>query len=407
MIGDLNTSVATISPESLDALFSETPDNQVNANNLNLPTGNDKPLQVSTSSNFNVETIDLDKLDEVKTETKPKEEEKTEEEVEKVEEVKKPEEVKKEEEKTEEEKAQEETLLAERKALLKTSVQYLIEKGLFKDFEGSEELEVTDDIFAQLLEKQVEAKVDELYTSRKKSTGEFGEAVLEYVENGGDADKLIDLFKERKAIEEFDISTDDSKKALVTKWYKEVHGWKSDKINKYLNTLEAEDNALDSEAEEIKSKYEENYKHQLQELQQQQLDYNKAQQEKQKVFESNISKVIDSNQEFDSKRKQLLKNSIFKFKTLEDGTKVNDFYLKFAEWQNDPSKYIELAEFILDKDGYLKRKAIEVENKVTDKTFNFIKRNGTLDKNKGSNHVEKGSASSSKESGTDFSVIFK
>jgi hypothetical protein len=402
MITDLNSSVSTISSEALDQLFAETPDNQVNADTLKVPSS--EPFTVKQPSDINIPDIDLDKLDEpVVTEEKVEEDDdKKDEKVEKKDDKASD----KKDDKKEDDKKDEPTddEIKARNEFLKNSVDFLVQKGLFKDFEGREDIEMTEEVFSQLLEKQVEKQIEERYEAKKKSAGEYGEAILEYLDNGGEPDKVIDLFKEKKAIDDLSLDDDITQSELISKWYKEVHGWKPEKIKKYLDTLNAEEGSLEAEAEEIKTKYQDTYKKQIEQLQQEQQDYNKKQIDKQKAFETNISKVIETNKDFDLKRKKFIKDSIFKFKTLEDGTKVNDFYLKFAEWQNNPEAYIELAEFILDKEGYLKRQAVDIENKVVDKTFNFIKGNTAISKNKGSKHIDKDSTQST---GTDFSVVFK
>lgn len=403
MITDLNTSVANISSEALDQLFAETPDTQVNADDLKVPVSPDKNpiIQNNNSSLVDVPVVDLDNLEE--PEEKEEKTEKVEKKEEKVEVVAETKEVKEEKTTKEPEKGDDLDVQA-RNEFLKNSVSYLVEKGIFKDFEGREELEIDEETFSKLLEKQIESKIEDAYSSKKKSAGEYGEAILEFLESGGEPDKIIDLFKERKQIEEFPISDEDSQSELVTKWYKEVHGWKPEKIKKYLDTLNSEEGALESEAEDIKGKYRENYNRQIEALKEEQQQYKIEQLQKQKAFENNITAAIEKNSDFDDKRKRFIKDSIFRFKTLDDGTKVNDFYIKFAEWQNNPEKYVELAEFIMDKEGYLKRKSIDIENKVVEKTFNFVKGNAALNKNKGSKHVEKAESSSA---GTDFSVIFK
>lgn len=411
MITDLNTSVSTISSEALDQLFAETPDSQVNANDLNIPTDN-KPSNVTfdTQNTLNqnpavdvpqVDLDDLDKQSEEKEEETKSDDKPAETPAKKDEEVKKPEEEKKAEDKKEDTQLE----IEAKKELLKNSVNYLVEKKIFKDFEGREELEMDEETFSKLLEQQVEAKVSDLYDSKKKSAGEYGEAILEFLENGGEADKIIDLFKERKEIEQFDIENEDSQAELISKWYKEVHGWKPEKIKKYIDTLNSEEGAVETEADDIKAKYKERYNQQLEQLKTEQREYQNIQQQRQKAFESNITKAIEGNSEFDDKRKRFIKDSIFRFRTLEDGNKVNDFYLKFAEWQNNPDSYIELAEFIMDKEGYLKRKSVEVENNVVKKTFNFVKGNTALSKTKGSKHTETDTTPGS--TGTDFSVMFK
>lgn len=403
MLNDLSTTVETISSEALDALFAQVPDSQVNANNLKIPEGDDKTKVVKPSKGLDgIPMVDLDNLGvepieekvEDKTEGKTKDK------------VITPE-AKKEEPKKEDTKKEDKPVVEDQniKDLYKTSVEYLVNKGIFKDFDGRDALDINDEVFAELLEKQVEEKVKEAYETKKKSAGEFGEALLEYLDNGGEADKIIDLFKERKALQAFDISEETSQEDLVSKWYKEVYNWKPERIKKFVEGLKA-DETLEDEAEDIKSKYEEGYKKQLDVLQKQQEAYKQEQSQIQKQFETNISKAINDNKELDDKRKRFIKDSIFKLKPTEDGNKINDLYIKFAEWQSDPAKYVELAEFILDHDGYLKRKLVETENKVVDKTFKFIKGNGSIDKNKGSNHVDTPEPEKAPK-GTDFSALFR
>ena len=412
MITDLQSSVTDISSEQLDKLFEQTPDNQVNADSLVIPIHDEKKVITISSNQEDIPEIDLEKLDaEEKVDAvDDKKDDVAEEKVEDKKEDKADDSTKKDAKKDKKDAAEDkkdeptEDEIKARNEFLKNSVNFLIEKGLFKDFEGREDLEVNDEVFAQLLEKQIEKQIDDRYESKKKSAGEIGESLLEYLENGGDPDKIIDLFKETKSIEEFPVDDEASQSELISKYYKEVHGWKPEKIKKYLNSLNSEEGALESEADEIKSKFKEQHQRQLEALQEQQRGYQEEQKRRQKTFETNINKVIDSNKDFDLKRKKFIKDSIFKLRTMDDGSQVNEFYLKFAEWQNDPEKYIELAEFILDKEGYIKRKSIDIENKVVAKTFNFIKGNSAVNKNKGSRHVENTSDSNS---GTDFSVIFK
>lgn len=288
---------------------------------------------------------------------------------------------------------------------LTNTVKFLIEKGIFKDFEGREDMKFTPELYQELLEAQVGAMVDERYTSKKQATGEYGEAIIDFVEKGGDADKIIDLFKEQKAIQEFDITDDESKKELVVKWYKENHGWKADKIAKYVSTLLAEEGALEAEANDIKGKYDAFYKQQLKSLSDQQAFFEQEQAKKQKAFETSISDTLTKTKDLDDVRRRLIKDALFKQKKLEDGTTVNDLFIKLAQIQADPNEYIEFAEFVVDKKGYLKRKELEFQNKAVDKRFQFVKGNAAVDKNKGSNFQEK--EKEDKYTGTNFRFALK
>lgn len=287
--------------------------------------------------------------------------------------------------------------------ILTNTVKFLVEKGLFKDFEGREDLKFTEEVYADLVEQQIEAIVNERYDSKKKSAGEYGQAIIDYIEKGGDADEVIDLFKEQRAIQEFDISTDESRKELITKFYKEAHGWKTDKIKKFVDGLIGEEGALEAEATDIKGKYDLSYKQQLQQLREQQTQLQQEQERRNKAFETNISSTIDKAKDLDDTRKKLIKDSLFKPKKLNDGTIANDMYVKLAQIQTDPNEYIEFTEFVMDKKGYLKRKQIEFQNTAVDKKFQFVKGGAAIDKNKGSNHQEpENRPDPKKHVGTDF-----
>lgn len=414
MLNDLNTSVASISPEQLDALFSGTPDAftpQLDGTDPKpsqaVVKPDEKPLVIPQPDNIPmIESIDSllgEEYNPDAPEVTPPEEKKD---------TPKPEEKKDEKPEEKKDDKPEEPVEADVKAIntvLKNTVEFLVKKGVFKDFEGREELDIDEETYASLVEQQLDAIVDERFSEKKKATGDYGQVILDYIENGGDPDQVIDIFKERKALEQVTLDSPESHKEIITKWYKEQHGWRDDRIKKTIDALAAEsDEALQTEAEEIKSKYDDLYNKQIEEVTTRQAEakkqYDIQQEELKKQFETNINKAI-TDTGYDDKRQKFLKDSLFRFKKLEDGRKVNEFYIKFAEWQADPKKYVELLEFIMDKDGYLKKEETKIQNKVTEKTFNFVKGNAALDKNKGSKHAEREESSNAK--GTDFSVVFK
>jgi hypothetical protein len=404
MLTDLTTSVTTISPEQLDELFKDTPpEGTPSADDLKIGK-EDKKIEPTQSNSF--DTIDLDAIDKAAEEAKKEETKEEEKKVEGKTEDKteskvtlpavETKEEKKDEPKTDEVKAD--------PALLKSNVNYLIQKGIFKDFEGREDLEMTEEIYAELLEAQVNRAVEERYDVKKSSAGEEGKAILDFLEKGGDPDVIVDLFKEKKEIVQFDTSTEEAQKELITKYYKDVLGWKADRIKRQLDFLVTQEDAVKNESSDIKEKYDEYFKKQTAELQRQQDVYVQEQGKKQQAFESSIKTAI-KDYTTDDRVRSNLDAALFKVRTLADGTKVNDFYLKFAEWQNDPKKYIELAEFITDYENYKKRISTEAQNKAVEKSFKFLKGNQTLSKTKGSEHTERKDDEEYK--GTNFSVIFK
>lgn len=367
MLGDLNTSVGTISESQLDQLFNDTPQATPNADSLVVGA-----KEGETTLQDSIPLVDVDDILKEKQEEEGKQETPA-----------ATVEVAKTEEDTETEKAdegQEEAVTAEVSATIGKTVEYLISKGIWKDFDGREEIEWTEELYAELAEAQTKAQVEELYTQKKAAAGDYGQAIIEYIENGGDPDQVIDLFKEQKAIQQFDISSDEAKEELISKYYKDVLGWKPDRVKRALTALHSEEDGLETEARDIKEKYDAQYREQLEVLQYQQAAARQQEEKKKKAFEDNLSKVIES-QPFDDGRKSRIKSALFRFdRQLPDGQVVNELYMKFAELQNDPKQYVEFAEWVLDRENYIQRRATELANTVAEKTFKFVKGGGSKSK---------------------------
>lgn len=374
---ELNAQIDTISPEQLDQIFGNTNTATPTADDLIVGKElNSEPvLKVQQDANFPM--IDLDKLDELDT----KKPEDTKEEV-KTEENKEPE-VKTEESKEEvkDEPAATEEQTAQVNSILKTTVDYLIEKGYWKDFDGREELEIDEETYAELAAKQDEVRISERFNELVDSTGDYGKAIINHIKKGGDPDEIIDIFKEQKAVEAIDVSDADSQESLVEKYYSEVLGWSKTRIDKHINRLKSEDGELQEEADDIQDKYKEIYKKQLDDVTRKQDEAEKAAEERQKEYIKTLTSTIETFEGFTDKEKKLVKDSVLKFnKKLEDGTEVNDFYLKFHKIQTNPKDYVELIHFIMDKEGYIQKMSKKEETKATEKTWKFVKGNAAVTK---------------------------
>jgi hypothetical protein len=263
--------------------------------------------------------------------------------------------------------------------LLKNTAKFLIEKGEWKDVEGIEELEFTDELYADLSQKQAQEKVKEMFNEMLDSTGDYGKAILTHIKNGGNPDNIIDLFKEQKEVESLDITSELTQKEIIEKYYKEVVGWSKTKIDKYLNNLEAEEDGLEEESKEVKSKFGEIYKEKLKEIQKEQEENSKERERQEQEYINNLSKEIDSFEEFTDSDKKLVKSSLLKFnKKLEDGSRVSDFFIKFQQIQKDPKEYIRLVHFIMDRKGFEEKIRTKEETKAVSKSWNFIKGNNAI-----------------------------
>ena len=371
--------ILEISPEALESMFGDNPtETKVEEN---------KPAQIQETNILqpqgglgNIQEFDLDKLEE-EADKDAKEDKPS-------------------KEKTEAPKAKEVTEeSAQVKNVLTNTTKYLIEKGIWQDFEGSDTLDIDEDTYAELAAKQTEEKVNSLFSELLDSTGDYGRAIISHIKEGGNPDEIIDLFKEQKYIESIDTTTPEGKVNIIGKYYNEVLGWRPERIQKHLQRIIADDD-VESEASEIEEKYNEYYQEQLAEIEGERMMQKHRNLERQKEFVTGIKSSLDET-EYTPREKQLIEQSLLNIKKTERGP-ATDFNLKFAELQRDPKKLIDLVYYVMDQEGFKKRINTKAETKVAEKTFSFIKGNGSISKN-----VTSSMSSNDSKNKLDFSSLLK
>ena len=348
-----NTQIGTISPDDFDSLFN---DNIIPASK-DSSIKEQKPIVVG--GEHNLPLVDIEQLEKEPEEKK----------VEEIETNKEP------------EKVEETQTSTDVKEALKNTVNFMVEKGLWSDFEGREDAEFDDESYAELALAQNQKQIDNTVSEILDSTGEYGKAIINHIRQGNNPDEIIDIFKEHKRIESLgNIDTPDAKKQYIMEYYKNLNNWSNSKAEKWVNNL-IEDDSLDAEVDEIKDNYKELHQKELEDIKGQQEAFQKEQEQRREETKTNLNKAIDEDESFTKEDKKLLKSSLFKFnKKLENGAMGTEFIHKFSEIQKDPKKYIELVHFIVDNDGY-KTKLKQVGGTQAKKeTWNFIKSNGAVDK---------------------------
>jgi len=270
---------------------------------------------------------------------------------------------------------------------LKQITDFYISTGHWKDFDGREELEYNSETFQDLLIQQNEAIAKEKFDELLESTGPTGKAIIDYVSKGGKPDEIIDLFKEQKQNSEFASDTPEEQKQFIAQYYKDVHGFSNEKIKRIVNAAEA-DGTLNEEIDEIKTSYEKYYSKEIERVNKEQEDFIENQRKAEEKFQNDITSEITSREDLTPKDKQTLKDLLLNYdQKLPDGTKVNKFYIKFAEMQNDLKKYVDFVQYVTDTEKYLNKIRKKEETKATEKVFLKIKRNASVDKTTGSNHA--------------------
>jgi desulfoferrodoxin (superoxide reductase-like protein) len=243
-----------------------------------------------------------------------------------------------------EEKVEEEVKVGDDvKVALKNTVNFMIEQGLWEDFEGRDTTEFDNDTYATLALEQNQRQVDRIVNEVLDQTGDYGKAIITHIRQGGNPDEIIDLFKEHKRIE-FLGNTDtlEGKSQFVTEYYRKFNNWSEAKAEKYVKGL-IESDSLDSEVDEVKDNYKSIQQEEIKELNAQQAAYEAEQQKKREETKANLTRAIDDNPDLLIDEKKALKDSLFRFnQKLENGTVVNKFLYKFTALQNDPKDMLTL-----------------------------------------------------------------
>jgi hypothetical protein len=395
---ELSTEIVNISDDALDELFNDTPDKTVTADTLigtKQPTEEEiedvdlddeeeevevKPTKKATKTKAKpapkeettIEDVDIDELDESDEDEDEDEDEKDT--------KKKP---SKKEPAKEEDKPEADDAV---KSALKSTVDYLVQTGVWADFEGREDMEIDEETYAKLVVEQDKARLESAFGELVDSTGPYGKAIIEFAKSGGNPDEIIDLFKEQKSIDSINIDDVDGQREIIKHYYTEVMGWKPEKAEKYIANL-AISGELEPEAQEVKEMFTNYYKKEAQRLTEEQQEFRKQQIEAEKAFESNIRNTVKSRKDLSVAERKMVEDYLLSYdQRLPNGQMVNKFYVNFAKMQANPEDYIDLVMFVMDKQKFVQKVAVKEKTDAAVNAFKFIKGNGAVSTKKGTTY---------------------
>lgn len=394
---DFETQILEIDETTLDGLFEDTPKGTPNADSLlgakKLASEAEEAKKVAKQERRTdiIEDVDLNMFNE----EEPKEEAKV------------PETAPDLTGKPEEEKVVNEPAVNEVNSVLKTTVDYLIEQGIWQDFEGREELDVTDDIYAKLVTQQDQIRVQSMFEELVDSTGPFGKAIIEFVKNGGSPDEIIDLFKEQKQVEAISIDSIEGQKDMIKHYYTEVLGWKQEKIDKYMSQLLLS-NEMENEAKEVKELFGNYYKKEAERLNKERTEYSAQQKQAEQEFENNIRNTIKERKDLTPNERRTVEDYLLSYdQRLPNGNMVNKFYVNFNKMQSNPEDYVDLVLFTMDKQKFMQKVATQEQSKAAAEAFKFIKGNGAVSNKKGSGYDNVKRTPDKKEVGLNWGLPIK
>ena len=267
----------------------------------------------------------------------------------------------------------------------KEIVDYLITEGVWADFEGKDEIDIDKDTFQKIAVEQSTALANQMFEELLDQSGDYGKAIFEHIKNQGNPDDIIDLFKLEKETKSLDITSTEGQEELIYKYYSEDEiGWSREKIKRFIDNLKIEDE-LETEAKEVKDKYDRIFQKRLSSLNEEREANKRIQLERVEAYKSNVITTLKSREDLSNKEKALIADYMLNYdQKTSDGQTVNKFYVKFLDIQNNLNDFVDLVNFVMDKDKYLKKINSRAETTATKKTFEFIKKGKALEnKNSG------------------------
>lgn len=264
------------------------------------------------------------------------------------------------------------------KALYEAQIEFFKTNGtLPEDFELEEGVELDEETFGEVLQYSKEYLQEQLALSvREQYTSQLGNEVVEFLENGGNYQTFAELIKEQNKIQDYNLESIEGQKAIVKKYYTDVLNYPEDKANARIDKL-INYGDLEDEVVEVKAQFDKYYADAQKELVVKQQEFKKQQEE---LLNKQITNFQSSLQEQGLSQKDIDSYVDFVYKDaykLKDGSTLPAMDVKILQIQKNPKELAELVMFLSNKEEYLKKKAVEINNPKVDKTFKTIVKSKT------------------------------
>jgi len=270
----------------------------------------------------------------------------------------------------------------------KSVTDYLISEGIFRDFEGREEFEFTEESFKKLWEVQVNNLASVKLQEEREELGDFYNQIVDFHKNGGDVKEFINSFTQETDYSSIDISSESGQEKIIKEYYKAIG--KSDKwISNFIDkTKDDGEEAFLAEAEDCKNNLVAEISEQRQAMLKEQEEIAQNRKIQIEKFNKATRAAIYEDDSLVARDKKDLEKFIYEYKYTDDqGRKYSEFNVKINEIQGDPKKYAKFIKLIKNFDTVEdKKQAVKEERK---ETFKFLKKGGNPLANVSSKEPEK------------------
>lgn len=259
----------------------------------------------------------------------------------------------------------------------------MVSQGIWEEVDIPEGTDFNKSTFLEIQKLQAKSKYEDLLSN----TGTYGKAIIEFEQNGGNPKELLDLFREQRQVQDFDISNSDGQEEFL-RAYLEAQGSSEKSIERQIMSFKNQSSeALAEEAAEKKEIWDSQYNEAIEARKNEQVTYAKQMEDAQRNFQKTIVGTLTSDAEATPKEKKELQNYMLNYSHSFQGKQVSQFYVDMAQVQQDPKNYVELAKFIkgLKNGDYVKKVVDKVKKETVAQSFIKIKNGAALRTSGGAN----------------------
>jgi hypothetical protein len=235
----------------------------------------------------------------------------------------------------------------------------LVKRGVWQKYDLPENVTMTSEIYAQISAQQAEEAAQDAFEQLLERTGKY-RSIVEHALNGGSADKIADLLLERNQIDISNLKVPTEQKEIIREYYSKVLTWEKADIDTMLNKFEA-DSELEKYAGIAKKKLQEFVDSKIEGTKIADDNAKKKAEYDQKQYVTSINQAIQSSTLSDS-QKEALKVSILKPAFSLGDRQMSEYQAKLYQMTKDPVQFLELAQFVVNREAYIKRATAVTES---------------------------------------------
>ncbi|PRY38434.1 hypothetical protein CLV58_109161 [Spirosoma oryzae] len=258
--------------------------------------------------------------------------------------------------------------------VFKRQVQKLIDKGLWQDVEGLDEMVLDEDSFDELARMQDEYRIEQGWQSVKQASPLVND-IFSIIEAGGNPEQILELHRDHQQLAAINTDTLEGKKELIARYYEDVVGFPKTEVNRRLKKLDLDGEAeIEAEFSIANQKYGEHFQKEKDRITQAETDRLAAiEARKRQKLEASVAHLRSQKVADSEIRSQLGAIYTPKWKMPDTGEVLSEFDYQLLQIRNDPQKSLELARFVLNRDKFVKELTTQATNQVVEQNYQKLK----------------------------------